>query len=212
MSKALSLKGAIQSGWDTTAAYWKTLIPATLGFLAISLLASYFLDDQNGFGWFSGANNYLDIIIGTILQTVVSAVVTVGIVRVSLNCLDKKPQNGLKGITPELVLNAIFASIIINLLITIGIVALIIPGIYFALRYSQTVTYMVDHKSGVLDSLKNAGDITRGHLWEILGFYFLCAGVLLLGVIALGVGLVVALPVVFVASAHLYRQMLKLTA
>lgn len=60
-------------------------------------------------------------------------------------------------------------SIIMWLGISIGMMLLIIPGIYLVVRWSAAVPALVHEKLGILDSLKRSSQLTDGNRWRILG-------------------------------------------
>lgn len=65
---------------------------------------------------------------------------------------------------------------------------------------------MVDKNMGIKESLIASRDVTRGHLGEFLSTGFLGAGIVLIGMICILVGLVRAVPTVMLATAFLYRK------
>jgi uncharacterized membrane protein len=55
--------------------------------------------------------------------------------------------------------------------------------------------------------MKESKRITHGYKWPLLGFIFVLALVNLLGALALGVGLLVSVPVSTLALVHAYRTL-----
>ena len=53
--------------------------------------------------------------------------------------------------------------------------------------------------------MKESKRITYGHKWQLLGLGLLSALIVLLGLLAAGIGILVSLPVVSLAGAHAYR-------
>lgn len=64
---------------------------------------------------------------------------------------------------------------------------------------------VVDRGLGPLDALKTSMELTKGNRWPLFGFALLTALIVALGVLALGVGLLVAIPIVGLATAYAYR-------
>jgi uncharacterized membrane protein len=97
------------------------------------------------------------------------------------------------------------ASILFAIVIAIGFVLLIVPGIIFALMFMFTTFVVIDRELGPIEAMKESHRITYGHKWSLLGFTLLLVLINLLGAIALLVGLLVTIPVSSLAVAHAYR-------
>jgi uncharacterized membrane protein len=97
------------------------------------------------------------------------------------------------------------ASILVGLVIVVGFILLIVPGIIFALMYMFTTFIVIDRRLGPIDAMKESNSITRGHKWPLLGFVCILALINIAGAIALLVGLLVAIPVTSLAFTHAYR-------
>jgi uncharacterized membrane protein len=97
------------------------------------------------------------------------------------------------------------ASILFAIVIAIGLVLLIVPGIIFALMFMFTTFVVIDRELGPIEAMKESHRITYGHKWSLLGFTLLLVLINLLGAIALLLGLLVTIPVSSLAVAHAYR-------
>lgn len=99
------------------------------------------------------------------------------------------------------------ASLLYGLLVTLGLVLLLVPGIIWSLQYGQFTTIIVDKKMGPLAALKYSKKITRRSLMEIgiLGLKLL--GLNILGALILGVGLLATIPVSMFAGYVVYRKL-----
>ena len=112
--------------------------------------------------------------------------------------------DGFRHFLPTLV-----AYLILGVATMIGFVLLIIPGIIVALGLSQVYFVMQDRPElGVEGSLKESWRLTwtNGNMLKVLGMGFLAMFVLIGGMLALGVGLFFAIPLVGVMSAGLYEE------
>jgi uncharacterized membrane protein len=97
------------------------------------------------------------------------------------------------------------ASILVGLLIIVGFILLIFPGIILALMCMFTIFIVIDRGLGPIDAMKESNSITRGHKWPLLGFVCILALINIAGAIALLVGLLVTVPVTSLAFTHAYR-------
>lgn len=98
-------------------------------------------------------------------------------------------------------------TIILGVICVIGFILLIIPGIYLALRYQYTITLIIDKDLGIGEAMKRSSELTKGIKLPLLGFALACLGVIILGAICLGVGVFVAMPVVWLANIFVYKNL-----
>lgn len=103
----------------------------------------------------------------------------------------------------------LFASILFGLAVGLGFILLIVPGIIVAIRLQFYQFLIIDQDMGIMDSLKKSWAMTKGSSWNLFFFYFVMFGVVLLGLLALGIGLFAALPVTWIAWAYIYRKLLQ---
>lgn len=76
--------------------------------------------------------------------------------------------------------------------------------LYVNIRLMFATYFAVDGKVGVFESIKGSWRITRGNVWTMIKLVLLSFVLVVLGFIALFVGLLVAVPVIAFAYAHLY--------
>jgi hypothetical protein len=93
------------------------------------------------------------------------------------------------------------------LAVSCGLVLLIVPGIYLAIRYCLFAQIIADTSASALAALRKAAELAHGH-WVALGALFLIVFLLNIGGIALlGVGLIISFPVSLLAIAGFYRSL-----
>jgi len=102
----------------------------------------------------------------------------------------------------------IIAQILTGILIAIGFI-LIIPGIVFALKYSFLSFVMVDQDTGINESLKRSGQITKGARFKLFGLYIVFGLISLLGVLVFGFGIIPASIMISLAHAFVYNTLLE---
>lgn len=94
--------------------------------------------------------------------------------------------------------------------IVIGLFALAAMIILFCLMFYPYV--FLDHPtSSVREQLAYAWNITKGARWKLVAFGLVIAGVNLLGMLALVLGLLVTLPLTSIATASVYSVLAKQT-
>jgi hypothetical protein len=97
--------------------------------------------------------------------------------------------------------------IIIRIILAVLGLAGVIVSVYFSLKFTFFKYFIVDKNSNIIESLKLSSETTKGVKWQLILFGLVMAGIMLLGFIALLVGILIALPVAMVASAAVYQQL-----
>jgi len=141
---------------------------------------------------------------------ILSIIVGLGLVKISLNFYDNL-KSKISDLFSQyrLFFRYLFASILYGLITFLGAIFLIIPGIYLGIRLGFFQYFIVDKKTGVIDSLKRSWQITKGSVWNLFLFYLLLFGINFLGIICLLVGLFATVPTTIVAKAFVYRKLLS---
>lgn len=67
---------------------------------------------------------------------------------------------------------------------------------------------VIDQGLNPVEAMKESVRIARGHFWSLFGLGVLLVLILAVGVLAFGVGLFVAIPIVSLAYVHAYRVLL----
>lgn len=99
------------------------------------------------------------------------------------------------------------ANLLYGLMVLVGFVLLIVPGIIVALMFSPFLYYLVDQNCGAIDSLKGAARITKGNLLALFVLGLVGAGLGLLGMLACGIGVIFTVPLVMVIQTFGYLGM-----
>lgn len=101
----------------------------------------------------------------------------------------------------------LLGTILLGLIVAGGLILLIVPGIYWGLKYQFTIMLIVDKDMQITDALRRSGDMTKGIIWPLFMFALAALGIFILGGICLGVGILVAMPVIWLAYVSLYKSL-----
>jgi len=69
------------------------------------------------------------------------------------------------------VIPVVLATVVMSILVAIGSVFLLVPGIIIWLMLSVTVPAIVSEKLGMADGLKRSQDLTTGFKWQVFGAF-----------------------------------------
>jgi uncharacterized membrane protein len=101
----------------------------------------------------------------------------------------------------------IIANLIIMLFTGIGLVLLVIPGLIVGILYSLTIPLIIDRRMDFWPAM----EASRQIVWDNLGRFILLllafVGLLILGLIPVGLGLLVVVPLMFCTSTVIYTRL-----
>lgn len=189
------ISDAIRYGWNT--------VKANLGLFVV--VAAIMLLLSGGGERVAKNAPFLNLVTG-----ILNAVLSLGVTYLVLKFVDggKGEFNDLFS-QFDILLRYIGASILFGLIVAGGLILLIVPGIIWAIKFGFFGFIMVDKRTGIRESLRLSGELTRGARGDLFIFYLALIGVNLLGALCLGVGLLVTMPLTWLAGAYVYRKLSK---
>jgi uncharacterized membrane protein len=100
--------------------------------------------------------------------------------------------------------NAVLASLLVSVIVVIGLILLIVPGIIFACKLAFTPYLVVDRKMGVIEAVKHSWNMTGGYTWKVFLTGLLAIPIVIAGLIVFGVGVIISIMWINMAFASLY--------
>lgn len=101
----------------------------------------------------------------------------------------------------------VLATILQTLLITIGFLLLVLPGIYLAVGYALTLPLIVDRQMGPWQAMEASRKAIHKVWWKVFAVFFLMGLIFLVSIIPLGIGLIWTWPMFIVLAGVLYRYL-----
>ena len=100
-----------------------------------------------------------------------------------------------------------FLAVIKGVLILLGFLCFIVPGVYLLVRWVFAEFYVIDKGMRPLEALKASSKLTEGHRWPL--FWFICVALLLVmvGLIGLIIGGIIAGIVTTFALIKIYKDL-----
>ncbi|NTV98219.1 MAG: hypothetical protein HGA70_03550 [Chlorobiaceae bacterium] len=95
-------------------------------------------------------------------------------------------------------------------LVCIGLILLVIPGIYLGVCYMFATFLIIDYRMEFWQAMETSRKIISRHWFAFFVFAIALFAVNLLGILALGVGILVSIPVSACASAIAYKEIMGL--
>lgn len=201
---------AIAYGWQRFMANAGQWIIAGLAIFAVSVIfglmsfiAQPSLDagETNPFAGFS-----LGSLAVNLASTIVSYIVTAFIYRGALDETEGRRFSLGDTIARVPVGPVIITSLLISIGLTIGLVLCILPGIIFAFLTYFALLFVVDQGQSPIDAITSSIKLVSANLGQALLLALLCFVIVLVGFCLCGLGLLVAYPVVSIATAYAYKK------
>ena len=198
--KTFSISEAIKYGFNFFKTNLTTLLKLGAVLILINIISNMvtglFKDNPLSFLW-------------ALISMVISILVQIGSIKITLELYDGKPLNFSNLYSQSnLILRYLGASILYGLMVAVGLILLIIPGIYLAIKYQFFSFLIVDKNMGIMESFKKSEEMTQGVKMNLLLFSLALAGINILGALVFLVGLIVTIPTTVMATVYVYRKLL----
>lgn len=201
----LALAKSLKAGWQAFKRYWLFFIGLSVLIFLLGLLPrllEWLLQDAP----ISGFLIFLAYVTTWVVQTLVG----MGSIRIALTVVDGNTPAYRQLLSEHRKLfRYIAVNFLVGIIVFVGLLLFIIPGVIWALKYQFATYLIIDRNQSVFQAIHNSGNLTKGHKWQLFLLAIIYFLINILGVLALGIGLVVAMPVVFISITHIYRQLLE---
>ena len=200
-----SATDAIGYGWKGFTANIGPLILIGLVLLVASALSN----------WLSqGFESWLLTIIGSVLSAFISLVISLGLIRAALAILDGGRPSVEQLVSTKDIGPYIIASLLVALVVTVGLVLCIIPGLIAGFLLQFYGYAIIDRKSDSVTTapqssptgaMRASFEVAAANVGPLILLAVLCFLLNLAGALLCGVGLLVSVPVTAIAIAYAWR-------
>jgi uncharacterized membrane protein len=101
----------------------------------------------------------------------------------------------------------LFAFCIYSAVVVVGLVLLVVPGIYVAVKYALFGQVLAAKSTSALDALRDAAVLSDGRWWTLFPLLLMALLLNLAGLALLGLGLFITFPVSLLATSDLYLSL-----
>ncbi|HOZ03130.1 MAG TPA: hypothetical protein PKX78_01395 [Candidatus Woesebacteria bacterium] len=103
----------------------------------------------------------------------------------------------------------LYAAIKLSIMIVVGLILLIIPGLYISLKYWPVMYLIIDRNDlEVKEAFKLSAQMTEGIKWQILAVELVIGALNVGAAMLFWVGLIITIPMSYLAGAILYDKLL----
>ncbi len=172
-SEKFTIDDALRTGWEVVIKN----IPFFILLMIVSAIVPIIIVGIIGIGAaiFAERAPLLSIILGimgAVAGLVIFATMAAGYIRITLKfCAGEKGRiDDLFSFSVPLFFNFCLASILYGLIVSVGMVLLIIPGIILAIRFQFWGHLIVDKRLSAINALKESSVLTKGYTWDLFVF------------------------------------------
>ncbi len=149
--------------------------------------------------------------IGTrvVLSLLISGI-SLGFIKLAIDVVEGKPPEFKELFSCfSLLLKYIIAAVLYVIIVTFGLALFVIPGVIWAVQFGFYPFVIVKERLWPFAALRKSSALTEGVKGRLIVLALALLGINLLGVIALGIGVIVTIPLSVIAAAHVFKQMEK---
>jgi hypothetical protein len=179
----------LKAGWEL----FKQNAAGFIGFSVVALIVLFALNAKAG--------------LGQVLAYVIGPPLWAGLIIVAMKLCQNQPTevndftSGFKFILPLLLY-----SVVSSVFISIGLVLLVVPGLYLLVGYMFTTWLIVDRRLDFWPAMELSRKTVHKHFFEVFGFFLLLCLINLGGLLLLGLGLLVTVPWTLCALTIAYKD------
>lgn len=153
-------------------------------------------------------NSHATKSLADLLFWVVQTVVNIGLIKVALKFYDHQKAD-LKDLYDHypLFLKYILGTFLYGIIVALGIIVLIIPGIIFAVKLQFVPYLIIDKGLGPIEALQKSWALTKDNGFNLFLLGLLLVLINILGALALGIGLFWTVPTTWLATVFVYRKL-----
>jgi uncharacterized membrane protein len=98
------------------------------------------------------------------------------------------------------------AGLLSIVLVLCGLFLFVLPGVYVALRLSQTLYFVLDRNEGAINALTMSWAATKGYCWQLFFVYIIIGVIHIVGGSSVLLTLI-SIPIAFIMQALVYRKL-----
>ena len=196
---AFSIKEAFAFAWNTFKKEPWLYGGVALCSLIVSLIVNTITRDMDGL------IGFIVSVAGVLIQWWLY----LGFARMALSAYRGQPVSFkmLYGEKWEVLYRYTLAMILTGIIVVVGLVLLIVPGIIASLMLSMVIFTVLEKGMKPVDSLKESRRLTDGHKWSLFVFMLVAIVINLIGAIPFGLGLLVTIPLTLLALVFVYKNL-----
>ena len=225
--KTFSVFGVIGQGFRWFGQYWTYAFVLIAVAIVGSIVSNIFMADAtNAFAAaLARAGNNPDKVLaavgrlcsnhgytlGLLISQIVNWVLTAGVISMALQAVKAGAASlSFRAFNMPFMtyVRFVLVNIMYSIIVAVGLMFFIVPGIIFACRFRMACYYLLDNQdAGVMESLGASWKMTKGNVWNLIGVAIVTVFLMLIGFICLIVGVYVIEAVMYFAYVAIYLSL-----
>lgn len=208
-------------GWRAFGANLGPILVTVIAFLLVGLVVSLLWNlavsaadmgvdwsDYRGIGVVGGVGAYLSSLLLTLIVMFVTYVLQAAIVRGALGVSRGERLDLRTMFTFPSLGDVLLAALLVSVLTSLGSLVCGIGALVVWYFFQFTLYFVIDVRQNAVDALRSSAQLVTKNAGTMALFTLAALLTLVIGALLCGVGLVVAIPLVVLAQAFLYRRLL----
>lgn len=199
--RSFSIEDAFAFAWKTFKANKKLMLLLVVSFFSIIFLNSILQKSIEG--------RFVLSFMLTIVYVFVSVFISIGLIQIMLKiCRGGQAKVSEMFGEKKYLWKFIGGSLVYGLIVVLGYLLFIIPGIIWQIKYGFYQYLIIDKNMGPIEAIKESGKMTYGFKWKIFFLQLSILGICLVGLLFFGIGVLVAYPVSLLMMVYVYRKLI----
>ncbi len=145
------------------------------------------------------------------VMTVLGRWITFGLINISLGIVYQETYSPKRlFMKAQITIRYVIAQIISSIVILVGFVLLIVPGVIWSMKLSMVPYLIIREGLCPMKAIKKSRKMTKWFVGEMFSLNLLIGLINILGALALLVGLLWTLPIFFIGNALIYKKITEL--
>jgi hypothetical protein len=148
--------------------------------------------------------------VGWLAGMIVNSPLLGGLYYLNIRCIRGEPagpEQSFAGFRAVYFIPLLAGGLLSGALTTLGILLLIVPGVYLAVGYIFVLPLIIDKRMDVWTAMEVSRRVVHQQWWMTFALGLVAALMVLVGVLAFGVGIIVAVPVATAALMYAYEDL-----
>jgi uncharacterized membrane protein len=202
---SLDIGEVFSEAWQKISGFKLKALVAFVVLYIVLFLAMLGLTFMLGVESLAERNPAVSLIIQSVLALIVYPM-SAGILMMGIHQVSGKPVSiGMMFGYFDQTLRLFLLYIVMMIMVTIGFILLILPGIYLAVAYAMALPLLIEKKMGVWEALETSRKALSKRWFTVFGLFILLGILVALSALPLGIGLIWTIPLSVTVMGVVYK-------